>query len=94
MSLYETNRYRKAKGMTQEKAADELNISIEHLGNMERGQGKPSLELLVEIALYFHVSTDYLLLGRELDCMERRPTAGFAELNGRDAERAATSFLA
>ena len=34
---------------------------------MERGQGKPSLELLVEIALYFHVSTDYLLLGRELD---------------------------
>lgn len=58
---------RKAKGMTQEKAAEELNISIEHLGNMERGQGKPSLELLVEIALYFHVSTDYLLLGRELD---------------------------
>lgn len=43
---------RKAKGMTQEKAAEELNISIEHLGNMERGQGKPSLELLVEIALY------------------------------------------
>ena len=38
-------------------------ISIEK----ERGQGKPSLELLVEIALYFHVSTDYLLLGRELD---------------------------
>jgi hypothetical protein len=31
------------------------------------GQGKPSLELLVEIALYCHVSTDYLLLGRELD---------------------------
>ena len=58
---------RKAKGMTQEKAAEELNISIEHLGNMERGQGKPSLELLAEIALYFHVSTDYLLLGRELD---------------------------
>lgn len=29
---------RKAKGMTQEKAAEELNISIEHLGNMERGQ--------------------------------------------------------
>ena len=44
-----------------------INISIEHLGNMERGQGKPSLELLVEIALYFNVSTDYLLLGRELD---------------------------
>ena len=31
------------------------------------GKKKPYLELLVEIALYFHVSTDYLLLGRELD---------------------------
>lgn len=41
---------RKAKGMTQEKAAEELNISIEHLGNMERRQGKPSLEFLVEIS--------------------------------------------
>lgn len=48
---------RKAKGMTQEKTAEELNISLEHLGNMERRQGKPSLELLVEIALYLHVST-------------------------------------
>lgn len=31
--------------------------------------------------------------GLEDRCMERRPTAGFAELNGRDAERAATSPL-
>ena len=48
---------RKAKGMTQEKAAEELNISIEHLGNMERGQGKPSLELLVEIARVLYLIT-------------------------------------
>lgn len=47
---------RKAKGMTQEKAYEELNISIEHLGNMERGQGKPSLELLVEIALVLYLT--------------------------------------
>ena len=55
------------EGKTQEKSAEELNISLEHLGNIERGKGKPSLELLVEIALYFNVSTDYLLLGNELD---------------------------
>jgi len=29
----------------------------------------------------------------KLICMERRPTARFAELNGRDAERAATPCL-
>ena len=30
------------------------------------------------------------LMIASLTCMERRPTARFAELNGRDAERAAT----
>jgi DNA-binding XRE family transcriptional regulator len=58
---------RKGKGITQEKTAEELNISLEHLSKMERGKGKPSLDLLVEIAFYFHVSTDYLLLGTDPD---------------------------
>ena len=80
---------RKAKGMTQEKAAEELNISIEHLGNMERRQGKPSLELLVEIALYFHVTTDYLLLGRELDRDSVR--ASLLELSAQMTELASKS---
>lgn len=58
---------RKGKGITQEKTAEELNISLEHLSKMERGKGKPSLDLLVEMAFYFHVSTDYLLLGTDPD---------------------------
>lgn len=58
---------RKAKGITQEKAAEELNISFEHLSKMERGKGKPSLDLLLEIAFYYQVSTDYLLLGTDPD---------------------------
>jgi hypothetical protein len=34
-----------------------------------------------------------LFFNQMIICMERRPTAGFAELNGRDAERAATFLL-
>jgi hypothetical protein len=34
---------------------------------MERGKGKPSLDLLLEFAFYYRVSTDYLLLGTDPD---------------------------
>ena len=42
-----------------------LNISLEHLSKMERGKRKPSINLIVAMACYFHVSTDYLLMGKD-----------------------------
>ena len=54
---------RKAQGMTQEEMAEALNISLEHLCKMERGKRHPSSELIVAMSCYFHVSTDYLLMG-------------------------------
>lgn len=63
---------RKAQRMTQEKMAEELNISLEHLSKMERGKRKPSIDLVIDIACYFHVSTDYLLMGKEVDMMSSR----------------------
>ena len=54
---------RKAQGMTQEEMAEALNISLEHLSKMERGKRKPSIDLIIAMACYFHVSTDYLLMG-------------------------------
>ena len=58
--------------MTQEELAEALNISVEHLGKMERGKRKPSIDLIVAIACYFHVSTDYLLTGKDHDMVENR----------------------
>lgn len=58
--------------MTQEELAEALNISVEHLGKMERGKRKPSIDLVVAIACYFHVSTDYLLTGKDHDMVENR----------------------
>ena len=63
---------RKALGMTQEELAEALNVSLEHLSKMERGKRKPSIDLIVAIACYFHVSTDYLLMGKDHDKVDSR----------------------
>lgn len=63
---------RKAQGMTQEAMAEALNISLEHLSKMERGKRKPSIDLVVAMACYFHVSTDYLLMGKNHDMVDSR----------------------
>lgn len=62
----------KAQGMTQEELAEALNISLEHLSKMERGKRKPSIDLIVAMACYFHVSTDYLLMGKDHDKVDSR----------------------
>ena len=66
------NALRKARGMTQEEMAEALNISLEHLSKMERGKRNPSIDLLVAMACYFHVSTDYLLMGKNYDMVDYR----------------------
>ena len=56
---------RKTAGLSQTQLADILNISHKHLNNIERGRKGPSIDLLVIMADYFHVSADYLLTGQE-----------------------------
>ena len=51
-------------GLTQEKLADDMNITDVHLRRLESGTRPGSIELLIEFAEYFHVSLDYLILGR------------------------------
>ena len=63
---------RKALGMTQEELAEALNVSLEHLSKMERGKRKPSIDLTIAMACYFHVSTDYLLMGKDHDKLDTR----------------------
>ena len=55
---------RKDKRLTQEQLSGKLNITIDHLGRIENGRSGLSIDLLIEISFYFHVSLDYLLLGR------------------------------
>ena len=54
---------RQACGMTQEEFCDKIGISDTHYRKIEAGSRTGSLELIVEMAEYFHVSLDYMLLG-------------------------------
>lgn len=57
---------RKKKELTQEQLANKLNISTSNLGKLERGLQGLSIDLLIEISIFFDVSLDYILLGREV----------------------------
>lgn len=56
---------RKARGLSQEKLAEQMNISRSHLSHMEIGKVSPSLDLLIELAEFFRVSLDYLMVGKQ-----------------------------
>ena len=51
---------RKQKGLTQEQLADKLNISTSNLGKLERGLQGLSIDLLIELSIFFDVSLDYI----------------------------------
>ncbi len=71
------------RGITQEVLAEELNVSWDHLARMERGNRKCSVELLMDISLYFSVSVDYLLFGKNPEQAEnqKRLLGVIGELN-------------
>lgn len=52
---------RKDHRMTQEELAERVGISISHLGHIERGTRKASIETLVRIARSLNISVDELL---------------------------------
>ncbi|KPU45806.1 HTH-type transcriptional regulator Xre [Oxobacter pfennigii] len=53
------------KGLTQKELADSLGTAQSTIAMVESGKREVSFDLLIEIAGFFGVSTDYLLLGFE-----------------------------
>lgn len=51
---------RELKGLTQSQLAKELNIGRTSISNYELGTRTPDIDILVSIANYFNVTTDYL----------------------------------
>lgn len=56
---------RKSYGMSQLELAKSLHISASAEGMYEQGRRTPSLDVLIEMSLLFHVSLDYLITGAE-----------------------------
>lgn len=54
---------RKKKGITQEDLANQFNVSNQAVSKWEAGKCYPDIELLPELACYFEVSVDELLMG-------------------------------
>ena len=57
---------RRANRMTQEKLADTLGVSVNYLGEVERGRKPLSRSLADQFCQYFHVSYDYLYYGSDV----------------------------
>ena len=57
---------RKEKGMTQEQLAEKLNISYSMMAKIEIGYKGISIDLLIELAVFFDVSMEFIILGCEL----------------------------
>jgi len=56
---------REKKGLTQEKLAEELDVSNAYISKIERGKTPISLDRLSELSLVLEQSTEYLLSGSD-----------------------------
>lgn len=52
------------RGMTKKAFCEELKISTGNLGDWKRGKSIPSTAKLIEIAAFFDVSLDWIMVGR------------------------------
>ena len=52
---------RKKKGFTQEQLAERLDVSVEFIGQIERGLKLPSMNVFIKLIEALNVSADYLL---------------------------------
>lgn len=76
---------RKAFGISQVELAKALNVSKQCVSNWENDNVLPSIDMLVKLAEYFNVTTDYLL------CLENKDMVDLSGLS--EGERAHIKLL-
>ena len=69
---------------TQEQLSERLNISLSMMSKLEQGTKSITVDLAIEIAGYFSVTLDYLLLGKGMRTEELRKKLLEAEALIRD----------
>lgn len=53
-------------GLTQEQVANAVNVDQSFYGRIESGKKGCSVDLFIQLSVFFNVSLDYLILGRYL----------------------------
>ena len=56
---------RKQQGYTQETLAEKMNVSIQMISNLERGNKAIRIDNLIKLCKILNISTDYILTGKE-----------------------------
>lgn len=76
---------RKLRGITQERLAEELDVTIKHVSAVERGVSSLSLEKMIEISKILDCTLDYLILGEDYSNLSNKlPTSILNILNSKD----------
>ena len=57
---------RQIMGISMEEMADRLLVSENYLGKVERGIRRPSFEFVMQFAVIFDVTVDFLLINRKV----------------------------
>lgn len=75
---------RKQLGFTQELIAEKMNVSVQMVSNLERGNKAIKIENLLKVSDILGVSTDYILKGRYNDKDFETIVSKLSNLNERD----------
>ena len=80
---------RKSNGYTQEKLAEEVEVSVRYISDIEQDKSKPSYEVLIKICNVFQISLDQVF-SEYLNIKENKSMeyslAGFDKLSKKDKE--------
>ena len=75
---------RKQLALTQEQLAEMMNVSIQMVSNLERGNKAIRIDNLVNLSQILKVSTDYILTGKETADDMNALTSRIAQLPSKD----------
>lgn len=75
---------RRQQGYTQEQLAERMNVSIQMISNLERGNKAIRIDNLVNLSQILDISTDYILTGKRSTEDVGVMNAQFAHLSERD----------
>lgn len=80
---------RKSNGYTQEKLAEEIEVSVRYISDIEQDKSKPSYEVLIKICNIFKIGLDKIFCNY-INTKENKSIeyslAGFDKLSKRDKE--------
>ena len=65
-------RLRTGRELTQEQLAEKINVSRTYIVKIENGLQIGPIEIAIELAMFFDVSMDFLLLGKETYRVDRK----------------------